>query len=233
MHAQFEWTFASIRRTLSSMDAYESDRTEMVQRQLAARGLRDPRLLSAFESVPRHLFVPEEYRQHAYADGPLPIGYGQTISQPYIVAFMTHLLELTGRERVLEVGTGSGYQAAILSRLAAEVHTVEIVPELFAQAQRILSELGCANVHCHVADGSLGWIESAPYNGILVTAAAPSAPQTLLSQLAEGGRLVLPVGDLGYQELEIWRKVNGKFSRKPSLGVAFVPLRGEHGWKTP
>lgn len=213
------------------MDAYESDRKEMTRRQIAARGLRDPRLLAAFESVPRHLFVPEEYRQRSYADGPLPIGYGQTISQPYIVALMTHLLELTGRERVLEVGTGSGYQAAILSRLAAEVHTVEIVPELFAQAERTLSELGCANVHSHLADGSLGWTAAAPYDGILVTAAAPSAPRALLDQLAEEGRLVLPVGGLGYQELEIWRKENEEFKRKSSLGVAFVPLRGEYGWK--
>ncbi|GIK08458.1 MAG: protein-L-isoaspartate O-methyltransferase [Anaerolineaceae bacterium] len=213
------------------MDAYESDRKEMTRRQIAARGLRDPRLLAAFESVPRHLFVPEEYRQRSYADGPLPIGHEQTISQPYIVALMTHLLELTGRERVLEVGTGSGYQAAILSRLAAEVHTVEIVPELFAQAERTLSELGCANVHSHLADGSLGWTAAAPYDGILVTAAAPSAPQMLLDQLAAGGRLVLPVGGLGYQELEIWRKENEEFKRKSSLGVAFVPLRGEYGWK--
>ncbi len=213
------------------MDAYESDRKEMTRRQIAARGLRDPRLLAAFESVPRHLFVPEEYRQRSYADGPLPIGYGQTISQPYIVALMTHLLELTGRERVLEVGTGSGYQAAILSRLAAEVHTVEIVPELFAQAERTLSELGCANVHSHLADGSLGWTAAAPYDGILVAAAAPSAPRALLDQLAEGGRLVLPVGDRVYQELEIWKKVEGKFERRSSLGVAFVPLRGEYGWK--
>jgi protein-L-isoaspartate(D-aspartate) O-methyltransferase len=218
--------------TLFAMDAYEPERIEMAKRQLAARGLHDPRLLSAFESVPRHLFVPEDYRHRAYVDGPLPIGYGQTISQPYIVAFMTHLLDLTGSERVLEVGTGSGYQAAILSRLAAEIHTVEIVPELCAQAERILSELGCANVHCHLVDGSLGWAEAAPYDGILVTAAAPSAPQTLLGQLAEGGRLVLPVGDRGYQELEIWQKVKGEFSRRPSLGVAFVPLRGEYGWKT-
>jgi len=217
--------------TVFGMDAYESNRKEMAQRQIAGRGLRDPRLLSAFEAVPRHLFVPEEYRQHAYADGPLPIGYGQTISQPYIVAFMTHLLELSGSERVLEVGTGSGYQAAILSHLAAEIHTVEIIPELAAQAERILSKLGCQNVHCHLADGSLGWTNAAPYEGILVTAAAPFAPQTLLSQLAEGGRLVLPVGDRGYQELEIWRKVNGEFTCRPSLGVAFVPLRGEHGWK--
>ena len=213
------------------MDYNESDRKQMVRDQLMLRGLRDPRLLSAFESVPRHLFVPKEYRHHAYADGPFPIGFNQTISQPYIVALMTHLLELKGSERVLEVGTGSGYQAAILSHLAAEVHTIEIVPELAAQAEKVLRELEYRNVHCHLADGSLGWTDAAPYDGILVTAAAPSAPQTLLSQLAEGGRLVLPVGDRGYQELEIWRNANGKFSRRPSLGVAFVPLRGEYGWK--
>lgn len=217
--------------TVFDMDAYELDRVEMVKRQIAGRELRDPRLLAAFESVPRHLFVPEEYRHHAYADGPLPIGYGQTISQPYIVAFMTYLLELTGKERVLEVGTGSGYQAAILSRLAAEVHTLEIVPELAAQAERTLSALGCANVRCRIADGSLGWTAAAPYDGILVTAAAPSAPETLLSQLAQGGRMVLPVGGRGYQELEVWQNVNGEFKRRPSLGVAFVPLRGEYGWK--
>lgn len=203
----------------------------MVQRQIMGRGLRDPRLLAAFEAVPRHLFVAEEYRHHAYADGPLPIGYGQTISQPYIVAFMTNLLELTGRERVLEVGTGSGYQAAILSHLAAEIHTVEIIPELHARAEKVLSEMGCVNVYCHLADGSLGWTAAAPYDGILVTAAAPSAPRVLLDQLAEGGRLILPVGARGYQELEIWQNEQGKFTYKPSLGVAFVPLRGEYGWK--
>ena len=213
------------------MDRYKSDRIEMVKQQIAARGLRDPRLLAAFESAPRHLFVSKEYRHHAYADGPLPIGYSQTISQPYIVAFMTHLLELTGGERFLEVGTGSGYQAAILSHLAAEVHTVEIVPELSAQAQKTLAELGCDNIHCHLADGSLGWLDAAPYDAVIVTAAAPSAPKPLLGQLTEGGRLVLPVGNRGYQELEIWRNVDGEFTCRSSLGVAFVPLLGEHGWK--
>ena len=204
----------------------------MVAEQIAGRGLRDPRLLAAFESVPRHLFMPEDYRQYAYADGPLPIGHGQTISQPYIVALMTHLLELTGGERVLEVGTGSGYQAAILSHLAREIHTVEIVPELAMTAEKVLGETGCVNVRVHLADGSLGWTEAAPYDAILVAAAAPSAPQPLLAQLADGGRMVLPVGGQGYQELEVWKREGEKFKRRTVVAVAFVPLRGEHGWKT-
>jgi protein-L-isoaspartate(D-aspartate) O-methyltransferase len=210
---------------------FESDRKRMVAEQIAGRGLRDPRLLAAFESVPRHLFVPEEYRHQAYADGPLPIGFGQTISQPYIVALMTHLLELTGRERALEVGTGSGYQAAILSRLVAEVHTVEIIPELAREAERVLHATGCANVHVHLADGSLGWSESAPYDAILVAAAAPSAPQPLLSQLAEGGQMVLPVGGQGFQELEVWKREGEEFTKRTVIAVAFVPLRGEFGWR--
>ena len=214
------------------MDTFESDRKQMVAEQIRGRGLRDPRLLAAFETVSRHLFVPEEYRHLAYADGPLPIGHGQTISQPYIVALMTHLLELTGTERVLEVGTGSGYQAAILSRLAGEVHTVEIVPELAKQAEKNLRESGCANVHVHLADGSLGWPDAAPYDAILVAAAAPSAPQPLLDQLADGRRMVIPVGGQGYQELEVWKREGENFKQRKVVAVAFVPLRGEHGWKT-
>ena len=213
------------------MDEFESERKRMVAEQIRGRGLHDPRLLAAFESVPRHLFVPEKYHHLAYADGPLPIGHGQTISQPYIVALMTHLLELTGDERVLEVGTGSGYQAAILSRLAGEVHTVEIVPELAKQAEKVLCETGCANVHVHLADGSLGWPDAAPYDAILVAAAAPSAPQPLLDQLADGGRMVIPVGGQGYQELEVWRREGEKFKSRRVVAVAFVPLRGEYGWK--
>ena len=213
------------------MDTFEIDRMKMVAEQIMARGLREPRLLAAFESVPRHLFVPEDYRHHAYADGPLPIGFGQTISQPYIVALMTHLLELTGDECALEVGTGSGYQAAILSRLAAEIHTVEIVPELAAQAEKILQALDCQNVHCHLADGSLGWTASAPYDAIMATAAAPSVPRPLLDQLAQGGRLILPVGDRSFQELEVWRREGEEFSRRSGIGVAFVPMRGKYGWK--
>jgi len=213
------------------MNEFESDRKQMVAKQIAGRGLHDARLLAAFENVPRHLFIPEEVRHHAYTDGPLPIGFSQTISQPYIVALMTHLLELIGSERVLEVGTGSGYQAAILSRLAAEVYTVEIVPELAERAKTILREAGCANVHVHLADGSLGWPEAAPYDAIIATAAAPSVPQPLLDQLTDGGRLVLPVGDRGYQELEVLKREGDAFKRRSVIAVAFVPLRGEYGWK--
>ena len=202
----------------------------MVSEQIARRGLCDPRLLHAFEEVPRHVFVPAEYRAYAHDDGPLPIGYGQTISQPYIVALMTDLLNLTGGERVLEVGTGSGYQAAILAYLAAEVHTVEIIPELAERAEKALHDLGLANVHCHRADGSLGWPQAAPYAGVMATAAAPGVPPPLLDQLDEGGRLVLPVGGHGFQELEFWRRRGKDFEQQVITAVAFVPLRGKHGW---
>jgi len=211
---------------------YTIKRERMVAEQIARRGLREPRLLSAFKHVPRHLFVPEESCELAYDDGPLPIGFSQTISQPYIVALMTDMLCLTGVEKVLEIGTGSGYQAGILSLLAAEVHTIEFIPELAEQAERILKINHHTNIHFHVGDGSLGWPDSAPYEGILVTAAAPSVPQTLLEQLSNGGRLVLPVGSLGFQELELWQRKGNDFEQKVITTVAFVPLRGKHGWST-
>lgn len=212
------------------MNDYAAQRREMVRDQIARRGLREARLLAAFEAVPRHLFVPDDHRHLAYADGPLPIGWGQTISQPYIVALMTSLLELHGDERVLEVGTGSGYQAAILSHLAAEVHTVEWVPELGAGAEKLFKELGLNNIHCHIGDGSLGWPEAAPYDGILVAAAAPDIPQPLLDQLKENARLVIPVGDAGYQMLQVWTKRGDHSDSQEVAPVAFVPLRGKHGW---
>jgi len=212
------------------MDEYERQRSRMVNRQILRRGLKDPRLLAAFESVPRHLFVPERYHDAAYDDGPLPIGHSQTISQPYIVALMTALLGLDGDERVLEIGTGSGYQAAILARMAAEVHTVEYVPELAAQADNLLKQLGLDNVHVHVGDGSLGWPGNAPYAGILVAAAAPEAPRALLQQLEDGGCLVLPVGGRGTQNLEVWERKGDEFHSQIETAVAFVPLRGEQGW---
>jgi protein-L-isoaspartate(D-aspartate) O-methyltransferase len=212
-------------------DEYLTARKRMVDEQIAARGVREPHLLAVMGSVPRHRFIPADELAWVYADGPLPIGYGQTISQPYIVALMTEYLQLTGVERVLEVGTGSGYQAAVLGRMAAEVHTVEVIPELAAQATQILLDLGYSNVYVHCGDGSQGWLAAAPYNGILVAAAAPSAPQPLLDQLADDGRLVIPVGDRGFQQLEIWKRSGQKFDCQVSLPVAFVPLRGEYGWK--
>jgi protein-L-isoaspartate(D-aspartate) O-methyltransferase len=212
-------------------EEYSQERKRMVVEQIASRGLRDPRLLAVMEAVPRHRFVPSDHLNWAYADGPLPIGFGQTISQPYIVAFMTDALHLIGSERVLEVGTGSGYQAAILGQMAAEVHTVEFIPELAAQAERVLQELGFTNVHVHSGDGSLGWPEGSPYDSILVAAAAPRLPQPLMDQLAEGGRIILPVGSRGFQQLEIWERRGKKFKHEASIPVAFVPLRGEHGWR--
>ena len=212
-------------------DEFRIARKRMVEEQIAARGVLNPRLLAVMESVPRHLFVPADDLPWAYADGPLPIGYGQTISQPYIVALMTELLQVESTHRVLEVGTGSGYQAAVLGQMAVEVHTVEVIPELAALAARTLTDLGYTNVHVHAGDGSLGWLETAPYDWILVAAAAPSAPQPLLDQLADGGRLVIPVGSRGFQQLEVWRRTGQEFERQVNLAVAFVPLRGEHGWK--
>lgn len=202
----------------------------MVETQLIRRGLREPRLLAAFETVPRHLFVPVEYRTHAYQDRALPIGEGQTISQPYIVGLMTDLLGLHGGEKVLEVGTGSGYQAAILSRLAGEVYTIEFNLELARQAGKSLEETGCRNILFRVGDGAQGWPEAAPFNGILVTAFGPRVPQPLLDQLAEGGRLAMPVGTPWEQELELWQRREGGLEHKVIAPVAFVPLRGEYGW---
>lgn len=212
------------------MKKYNRKRKRFVSDQISRRGLDDPRLLAAMEAVPRHLFIPEEYQFAAYDDCPLPIGYGQTISQPYIVALMTDLLHLKGDERVLEVGTGSGYQAAILGMMVKEVHTIEYVSELAAQADKTLKELGIDNVYVHYGDGSLGWAEAAPYAGILVAAAAPKAPLALLNQLEDGGRLVLPVGGRGLQQLEVWKRFGDKFESKAITGVAFVPLLGEQGW---
>jgi len=210
-------------------DQFEIDRRFMVEKQIFGRGLHDPRLLAAFEIVPRDLFVLEDDRHLAYMDGPLPIGFEQTISQPYIVALMTDLLQLSGDERVLEVGTGSGYQAAILAHMAKEVHTIELVPELAVRAKGLLSDY--PNVFCHLGDGSVGWKEAAPYDAITVTAAAPKTPQDLLEQLKDGGRLVIPVGRKGYQVLEVWTRHGDDFDCDEVIEVAFVPLRGKHGWE--
>jgi len=201
-------------------------------RRLIEQGIRDPRVLAAFARVPRRFFVPEEGQPYAEGDHPLEIGYGQTISQPYIVAAMTEALQLEGRERVLEVGTGSGYQTAILCELlplASTVRTIEIVPELAGRAERTLRELGYENVEFRVGDGSRGWPEAAPYDAIVVAAAPEEVPAPLLQQLAPGGRLVIPVGpDPEHQELQLWHKLpsGDDFDRKILMHVRFVPLTG-------
>jgi protein-L-isoaspartate(D-aspartate) O-methyltransferase len=210
---------------------YTAERYRMVEQQLAARDIRDERVLEAFRMVPRHQFVPRESRHLAYADGPLPIGQSQTISQPYIVALMTQLLGLEGDEVVLEIGTGSGYQAAILGYLADEVHTIERHEGLANSAASVLRALGYENIYVHIADGTLGWLDNAPYDGILVTAAAPNVPKPLLNQLEDGGRVVVPVGGRGAQFLECWQRKGSDFDCDQIAPVAFVPLIGEHGWE--
>ena len=210
---------------------YLSERQRMVDEQIVTRGLREARLLEAMRSVPRHCFVPPEYRHLAYADGPLPIGSGQTISQPYIVALMTHLLSLTGEEKVLEIGTGSGYQAAVLACLARQVYTVERHAELAKRAAKTLESLNFLNVSVHVGDGSLGLPAFTPYQAIVVTAAAPRLPQPLQDQLDDGGRIVIPVGGQLGQYLECWRRQGSEFTRDVLVPVAFVPLRGAQGWE--
>lgn len=211
-------------------DDFDQQRETMVQRQLAARDIQDPRVLSAVRAVPRHRFVPPAEQRYAYEDRPLRIGSGQTISQPYIVALMTQLLELKGEERVLEIGTGSGYQAALLAHLAAEVHSVERHASLAEGAAAVLADLGLDNIYVHVGDGSLGWPAAAPYDAIIATASAPRAPQALLDQLADGGRLVLPVGAGMRQVLQRWRRAGAEVSHENVVPVAFVPLIGEQGW---
>jgi len=210
--------------------AYTRQRLRMVEEQIEAREIRDDRVLEALRKVPRHQFISPEQRYAAYTDGPLPIGLHQTISQPYIVALMTELLHLQGNEVVLEVGTGSGYQAAILSCLARQVHTIERHAELAERAERVLREVGITNVQVHVRDGTLGLPEFAPFQGIMATAAAPKAPQPLLDQLADGGRLVLPVGSFGGQVLEFWQRDGDALTHRAVLPVAFVPMIGVHGW---
>ncbi len=208
-------------------DGFDGARRRMVEEQVHARGVDDPRVLHAMEQVPRHLFVPEEVRGEAYDDHALPIGSGQTISQPYLVGLMTELLGVKPGDRILEIGTGSGYQAAVLSRVASEVYTIEIVRPLGEQAERTLARLGYSNVHTRIGDGYQGWKEAAPFNGIVVTAAPPEVPQPLLDQLAVGGSLVVPVGD-SWQDLKVYTKQkDGSFHQRKVLPVRFVPMTGE------
>ena len=210
---------------------YEIERQRMVEEQLLSRDITDQRVLDAMRRVPRHLFVPKEQWHLAYRDCPLPIGQNQTISQPYIVALMTQMLALKGHESVLEIGTGSGYQAAVLSLVAREVHSVERHGNLTKRALKCINELDIKNVNLHVGDGTRGWPEFAPYDAILATAAAPNVPNPLLDQLADGGRLVLPVGGRIGQFLESWYREGDDYRHKRTVAVAFVPLLGEFGWK--
>lgn len=202
---------------------FDQQREEMVRNQIQARGVKDKRVLDAMQKVKRHLFVPVMYRDLAYEDTPLPIGEGQTISQPYIVALMTELLALKGNEKVLEVGTGSGYQAAILAEVCKEVYTIEILEPLAKRSEKLLKEMGYTNVYVKYGDGYLGWSERAPFDAIIVTCAPEEVPPPLIEQLAEGGRLVIPVG-VHWQELKLLKKINGKIITMDVIPVRFVPM---------
>jgi protein-L-isoaspartate(D-aspartate) O-methyltransferase len=219
---------------------YEEARRRMVEEQIARRGIQDERVLQAMRAVPRHRFLPPDLWGAAYQDHPLPIGYGQTISQPYIVAYMTEMLALTVDDRVLEIGTGSGYQSAVLSRLARQVYTIERIPELSANAQEVLKGLGYCplteagdyrNIQFRVGDGGYGWPEESPFDAIIVTAAAPETPPPLIAQLADGAHLVIPIGPTGYQDLVRVTRRGERIHTEQLTPVAFVPLIGEHGWR--
>lgn len=207
-------------------DEYSFLRKEMVDKQIVSRGIADKKVIKAMLKVERHKFVPQEVRKFAYEDSPLPIGEEQTISQPYIVGLMTELLQLKGNEKVLEIGTGSGYQAAILAEICKQVYTIEILPPLAKRAEKLLKELGYKNIKVKCGDGYLGWEEYAPFNGIIVTCAPDHIPQPLIDQLAEGGRMVIPVGEV-YQELILLEKKKGKLEKKSVIPVRFVPMTGE------
>jgi protein-L-isoaspartate(D-aspartate) O-methyltransferase len=207
------------------------ERERMVDEQLARRGITDARVLAAMRKVPRHRFVEEALRDRAYGDHPLPIGDGQTISQPYMVAAMTQLLRLTGSEKVLEIGTGSGYQTAILAELTRRVCSVERLPALAIRARRILEELGYTNAVVKTADGTYGWQDEAPFDRVLVTAGAPAVPTPLFQQLAEGGRMVVPIGDSQSQTLHVVDKVDGQMRTSTDCGCVFVKLVGRYGWE--
>jgi len=212
-------------------DKFAEARQWMVESQIKRRGVTDPRVLAAMGKVPRHRFVPQHLWEQAYNDYPLPIGEDQTISQPYIVALMTEALELTGQEKVLELGTGSGYQAALLAELATQVFTIERIPSLAHAAEHILASLGYTNVMVRVTDGTLGWLEEAPFDAILVTAGSPQVPPPLVEQLAMRGRLVIPVGDQYTQTLTRVRCTPDGLKHEYLGGCRFVKLIGRHGWQ--
>ncbi len=201
-------------------------RSSMVRNQIVARGITDTLVIKAMLEIPRHEFVPAQYQHMAYGDFPLPIGEGQTISQPYIVAIMTEKIELTSTDRVLEIGTGSGYQAAVLAMICAEVYSIEIVPSLAEHASRLLSEMGYDNVHVKCGDGFLGWPEAAPFDAVIITCAPTTVPQPLIEQMAEGGRLIVPLGD-DFQMLTLLRKAGGEVTRDELIPVRFVPMKGK------
>lgn len=212
---------------MSQDSTYDQERKEMVEFQIRRRGVKDKKVLKAMLKVPRHLFVPEQMKELAYGDEPLPIGEGQTISQPYIVAYMTEVLRLRGREKVLEIGTGSGYQTAILAEIVREVYTVELIPELSARARVVLEKLGYRNIRFRVGDGTLGWPEHAPYDAILVSAAPAAVPPALVEQLKPGGQMVIPVGT-DFQELVLVTRKETGWDEQRLIGVRFVPLITVH-----
>lgn len=212
-------------------DKFSFFRKEMVANQIKKRGIKDKEVLSAMLKIERHLFVPEYIRSHAYKDTALPIGEGQTISQPYIVALMTETLNLKDTDKVLEVGTGSGYQAAILAEIAKEIYTIEIVPALAKRSEELLKKLGYENIHVKCGDGYLGWPEESPFDAIIITCAVDKIPEPLIAQLAEGGRMVVPLGGMGYQELSLIQKKNNKIEKSFITGCIFVPMTGKHTTK--
>jgi protein-L-isoaspartate(D-aspartate) O-methyltransferase len=213
-----------------SEEIFAQQRKEMVKHQIERRGVRDTAILKAMNSVPRHAFVPQSHQSAAYDDCPLPIKHNQTISQPYIVAYMTSKLALSNFKTVLEIGTGSGYQTTILSLLCKQVFTIEYVPQLAFGAKQINDALAYSNIHYLIADGSLGWPASIQFDAILVTAGAPIAPMPLLKQLKPGGRMIIPVGERFQQMLQCWHNKDGEFVKEDFLSVIFVPLKGKRGW---
>jgi len=210
---------------------YELSRKEMTDQQIIRRGVNDPKVIAAMQKVPRHLFVQEALQYRAYDDNPLPIGEAQTISQPYIVALMSQNLNIKGGEKVLEIGTGSGYQAAVLAEMGAKVFTIERVEKLARSAKKLLDDLKYHDIAVKYGDGTIGWAEHAPYDRIIVTAGAPEVPKAYWDQLAEGGRIAIPVGDIHVQSLVLVDKIEGKQVKSEVCGCVFVPLIGKYGWQ--